>query len=1037
MILHWLFYKLKQPVKTIELPLPFFRNQIDIIHKSIKMERIAVKSDKINHSIKEKGENMKKKLAVFFIASVICIAGFSQPANCSNPTVKTSPFSVDGAGEFCFEVSCIGSNINSWNTDKIEINGTDYSNRYCDGIYNCQPWPAPINGKFYIHYKASAAWSHFEMKGTCAGVTGAPTEPPASTLLSTPLPTAEPTNTLPAPSCDCTYTVRLSPSTYTTSDIVNFPIEIHLLGPSATIGAFGFDISFDPALFDIFTSNGTNGVEEIAAGLNLVANSTNGYMKIAGFNATGIPINGELALLKINFMYKGGGTEGQTSKIDIAVTTLADIQGNSLGYPLTQGTIVTIGPGLPTVPPTIEPTPIVTNVPFNTPVCDCNNEVWLSPSAYTTTDVANFNLEIHLTTITTTTIGAFGFDITYDPVLFDILTSVGTSGVEQIASVSAIVVNPTAGSLKIAGFSTTGIPSTSDLGLLRINFIYKRTGTAGQTSKINISVNDLTDINTQPIGNIITTGTIVTIGPGTPTLPPTAEPTPVITAEPVNTPSCPCGNEVWLSPNSYTTTDIANFKLEIHLTTMMVTTIGAFGFDITYDPALFAIDTSVGMRGVEQIATGSSIAVNQEYGRLRIAGFNTTGIPGSNDLGLLRINFIYNGAGTVGQTSKIDITVVDLADVNAQSLTNIMTTGTIVTIGPGLITPPPTVEPTPEITAVPTEAPVPTSEPTPVMTGTPLNTPVCDCGKIVWLSPSAYTTTDVVNFPIDVHITAANTTIGAIGFDITFDSTLFDIDTSGGTNGVTTLESSLTVVSNKGTGLIRIAGFSVIGFPGNSDVDLMRINFLYKGGGTVGQTSNIGISLLNLADVQANPINSVITQGTTVTIGSGVPSPTAPISTPETVTPVPTIEPIIPTAAPTPSIAGIKVNISPLSQTVALGTTNVKITAHVLGLGTIPLGAYTIVITYDSAIVGSPAVGADFPGFVTAANVNIPGKITVSGFDVNGVAGNSDLALFYVTFTAVGVGMSQIGITVDPLVDSNSNPIVIADVLGATITVVQ
>ena len=46
--------------------------------------------------------------------------------------------------------------INSWNTDLIEVNGVAFTNKWSNSL------PAAIDGKWYIHYKASLAWAHFE-----------------------------------------------------------------------------------------------------------------------------------------------------------------------------------------------------------------------------------------------------------------------------------------------------------------------------------------------------------------------------------------------------------------------------------------------------------------------------------------------------------------------------------------------------------------------------------------------------------------------------------------------------------------------------------------------------------------------------------------------------------------------------------------------------------------------------------------------------------------------------------------------------------
>ncbi|MGB7581577.1 MAG: glycoside hydrolase family 9 protein [Sedimentisphaerales bacterium] len=80
-----------------------------------------------------------------------CIAG------CDTRTVITAPFTQDGAGEFCWESTNLGTYINNWNMDKLTVNGTDYTGQYV--FTSAIP---KINGKYYVYYKGSYAWSHFE-----------------------------------------------------------------------------------------------------------------------------------------------------------------------------------------------------------------------------------------------------------------------------------------------------------------------------------------------------------------------------------------------------------------------------------------------------------------------------------------------------------------------------------------------------------------------------------------------------------------------------------------------------------------------------------------------------------------------------------------------------------------------------------------------------------------------------------------------------------------------------------------------------------
>jgi len=70
------------------------------------------------------------------------------------------PFAFDGAGEFCWLVSGSVSNINSWNTESVTINGEAFTNRWSNNL------PVGPGGTYEIRYNGDVAWSHFEINGS-------------------------------------------------------------------------------------------------------------------------------------------------------------------------------------------------------------------------------------------------------------------------------------------------------------------------------------------------------------------------------------------------------------------------------------------------------------------------------------------------------------------------------------------------------------------------------------------------------------------------------------------------------------------------------------------------------------------------------------------------------------------------------------------------------------------------------------------------------------------------------------------------------
>jgi hypothetical protein len=85
----------------------------------------------------------------------------STGATCSpvNATI-TAPFIQDGSGTFCWQATNLGAYINSWNLASLTVNGVDYTNKYTFTT----SLPAKINGYWYVSYRGSYPWSHFEAK---------------------------------------------------------------------------------------------------------------------------------------------------------------------------------------------------------------------------------------------------------------------------------------------------------------------------------------------------------------------------------------------------------------------------------------------------------------------------------------------------------------------------------------------------------------------------------------------------------------------------------------------------------------------------------------------------------------------------------------------------------------------------------------------------------------------------------------------------------------------------------------------------------
>lgn len=99
-------------------------------------------------------KSLPVKITVFNPSPSGCLC----PAKCGERTDIASPFSVDGAGEYCWETVSPIQYVNSVNVEYLLINGVDYKNCLSNQL------PPKKNGRYFIYYKSSVEWGHFEMK---------------------------------------------------------------------------------------------------------------------------------------------------------------------------------------------------------------------------------------------------------------------------------------------------------------------------------------------------------------------------------------------------------------------------------------------------------------------------------------------------------------------------------------------------------------------------------------------------------------------------------------------------------------------------------------------------------------------------------------------------------------------------------------------------------------------------------------------------------------------------------------------------------
>jgi hypothetical protein len=97
---------------------------------------------------------------------VLAATGNTCPAGVA-VTPITAPFSYGGAGEFCWSATELGSYIQSWGADVVQVTGVNYTNQYVPTDQMLRD----TTGTYYVYYKATTANGNFSAVGS-SGITG-------------------------------------------------------------------------------------------------------------------------------------------------------------------------------------------------------------------------------------------------------------------------------------------------------------------------------------------------------------------------------------------------------------------------------------------------------------------------------------------------------------------------------------------------------------------------------------------------------------------------------------------------------------------------------------------------------------------------------------------------------------------------------------------------------------------------------------------------------------------------------------------------
>ena len=85
--------------------------------------------------------------------------GCTCPSGCDAVVNQSGPFVINGQDDTCYFFSgSLGNRINSWNADRVDLNGTDVTNQW-QGDWQ---FPPQIDGGYYLYFESTDNHGHFE-----------------------------------------------------------------------------------------------------------------------------------------------------------------------------------------------------------------------------------------------------------------------------------------------------------------------------------------------------------------------------------------------------------------------------------------------------------------------------------------------------------------------------------------------------------------------------------------------------------------------------------------------------------------------------------------------------------------------------------------------------------------------------------------------------------------------------------------------------------------------------------------------------------
>ncbi|MBN2738599.1 MAG: hypothetical protein JXR70_16580 [Spirochaetales bacterium] len=520
------------------------------------------------------------------------------PPPTSGCKVATSDISFDGAGEGCYEFYCFGSDsepwnsyINSWNMDSLTINGVNVTNTY----KSYSDISKPADGVYVVKYKSSYAWSHFEVKGVCAGQSN-PTPTPIESETPTPTPTTTPVENTPTPTITTeieTVDVYIAPRTQTVmrGDAVKVTINADI--PQGNVAAYGFIVQYNASVLSI-SSNG------MAAGIDgfFAAGSVNGgKVTISGFDVNGVGPGNNLELVSINCNAIGVGT----STLSLTVDNLTNSSAEAVNSNVTNGSVTVIDSNVDPVVVYIEPSTL--SLPLGS-----------EASVAVAADIPQGD------------IAAYGFIVSFNASILSTAANKVKAGSDGFLAAAAL----NGSRLTISGFDVNGVGPGNGLEIVEIGF----TAITSGTSELTLTVDNLTGSDAQPVVNTVKNGSITVAGTDPTPTPYVEEPTPTIISDE--------SAKVYLDPAMQTIQHPGTASVNITVD-VTGTNVAAYGVALSFDSSVVSTTSADIKKGDDGFLAAAAI----KGGTITISGFDVNGIGPGNGLKLAKVDFTTTGTAGV------------------------------------------------------------------------------------------------------------------------------------------------------------------------------------------------------------------------------------------------------------------------------------------------------------------------------------------------------------------------------------------------------